>query len=112
MLGRAGGRQTETHAFEARRIENTIRKQKTAVLRALEPCSARKARRGHPFVEIKRLDLDRSRQTKARRGLAQRKSGLPDLRNHKNATIKKPISGKPEIGAHFVSFYFTNTSFR
>jgi len=41
----------------------------------------------------------------ARRGDPHRKSGLPDLRTH-----KKPISGKPEIGAHFVSFNFTNTS--
>jgi hypothetical protein len=35
-----------------------------------------------------------------------RKSGLPDLRN------KKPILGRPGIGAHFVSFNFLNTSFR
>jgi hypothetical protein len=35
-----------------------------------------------------------------------RKSGLPDLRT------KKPISGRPEIGAHFVSFNFTNAPIR
>src|SRR5580700_3229100 len=28
------------------------------------------------------------------------------------ARIKKPISGKPEIGAHFVSFNFLNTTIR
>jgi hypothetical protein len=42
---------------------------------------------------------------KARRGFPHRKSGLPDLRTH-----EKPISGRPEIGAHFVSFNFLNTT--
>jgi hypothetical protein len=28
------------------------------------------------------------------------------------ALIKKPISGKPEIGAHFANFYFPNRSIR
>ena len=39
-------------------------------------------------------------KSKARRGFPPRTSDLSDLR------IKKPISGKPEIGVHFANFNF------
>jgi hypothetical protein len=41
---------------------------------------------------------------KARRGFPHRKPGHPA-----SARIKMPTPGKPEIGAHFVSFNFANT---
>jgi hypothetical protein len=44
---------------------------------------------------------------KPRRGFRHRKSGLPDLRTHKKTDL-----GRPEIGAHFMSFNFTNRPFR
>jgi hypothetical protein len=53
---------------------------------------------------------------KPRRGLPRRKSGSPDLRTQKTRRglphrgIKKPISGRPGIGAHFVSFNFPNAT--
>jgi hypothetical protein len=97
------------HGSGDRFIENTIRKQWMLIMKTPEPCSERKA----SGVRVARCDYQLSldlfpilnKKPDAVSRIASRV--YPTC-----ASIKKPISGQPEIGAHFMSFNFTDTSLR